>query len=71
MISNEKCPVCSEINKGLILKGTDGWFICQKCGSDVNNYTEGLAPSRIPVYTMTQLAQKFKQEKDKHVVTAG
>lgn len=39
MQSNEKCPICGTENKGLNLVETNGWFICEKCGSEVNNLT--------------------------------
>lgn len=35
----EVCPICGTENKGLNLDETYGWFICEKCGSEVNNLT--------------------------------
>ena len=64
MSYNEKCPICGEINKGLFLKETDGWFICQKCGTEVSNYADGVKPSKIPLYTLERLAQEFKHKKE-------
>jgi len=36
-MSTERCPICGSVEKGLFLDETDGWFICSKCGSKVNN----------------------------------
>lgn len=36
---NEKCPICGTENKRLNLDETNGWFICEKCGSEVNTLT--------------------------------
>jgi len=70
-MSNEKCPICGELNRGLFLKETDGWFICQKCGSSVSNYPNGLAPHKMPIYTMEQLAEKLRKERDGLAAVAG
>lgn len=39
MTSQENCPICGTVNKDLNLDETNGWFICEKCGSEVNNLT--------------------------------
>lgn len=41
MPCNETCPVCGAENKELNLAETSGWFVCEKCGSEVNNLTHG------------------------------
>ena len=39
MLTNENCPICGTENKGLNLAETNGWFICEHCGNEVNNLT--------------------------------
>jgi len=67
MMYSERCPHCGELNIGLFLKETDGWFICEKCGGKVCIYTEGIKRMAIPLYTMEQLTQMVRKEKEKRV----
>lgn len=57
---NEKCPICGELNKGLYLKETDGWFICEKCQNKVQllKYSKTV---KIPILTPQQLAAQCKR----------
>lgn len=52
---DEKCPICGELNKGLYLKETEGWFICERCKNKVQllKYSQKV---KIPVLTTQQLA---------------
>lgn len=36
MLYQENCPICGTENKDLNLDETNGWIICEKCGSEVN-----------------------------------
>ena len=57
---DEKCPICGELNKGLYLKETDGWFICERCKNKVQllKYSQVV---KIPILTPQQLAAQFKR----------
>lgn len=58
--SNEKCPICGELNKKLYLKETDGWFICERCKNKVQllKYSQMV---KIPILTPQQLAAQSKR----------
>jgi len=51
----EKCPLCGTVNTGLNINETDGWFICQKCGTEVSNHPEQLFGATIPAHIIKQL----------------
>lgn len=45
-----KCPICGTINKGLYMKETDGWMVCEQCNNEVQllQYAQTV---KIPVLT--------------------
>ena len=45
-----KCPICGTINKGLYMKETDGWMVCEHCKNEVQilKYAQTV---KIPVFT--------------------
>jgi len=46
-MANKKCPKCGQLNCGLYLEETEGWFICQKCGRDIDTKArEGAAKNK-------------------------
>ena len=57
---NVKCPACGAMNRGLFLKETNGWFICD--GSKLElQAPEFFRIMTIPEYTGRQLAELAKQ----------
>ena len=46
---DEKCPICGEVNKNLLLEETDGWFVCDKCGNEVQ-LVQYMKIARLPLY---------------------
>lgn len=57
---NVKCPACGAMNRGLLLKETDGWFICERCKLEIQAQ-EFFRITSIPEYTMRQVAELAKQ----------
>lgn len=51
-----KCPACDHENKDLYLEETEGRFICEKCGFEMQ-ITRFMKTHRIPVYTLEQAAE--------------
>ena len=49
-----KCPICGAINKGLYMKETDGWMVCEQCKNEVQllQYAQTV---KIPVLTPKNL----------------
>lgn len=35
MLYDAKCPVCGKLNKDMYLEETEGRFVCDKCGSEI------------------------------------
>ena len=35
MLYDEKCPICGKLNKGMYLDETQGLFVCEKCGNEI------------------------------------
>ena len=57
---DEKCPICGEVNKSLLLEETDGWFVCDKCGNEVQ-LVQYMKIARLPLYDMKSLVAAFKK----------
>lgn len=55
---NEKCPICGTENKQLNLDETNGWFICEHCGYEVNNLTH-CKGVKVPVLKTVEELKKF------------
>lgn len=36
MCKDERCPICGNLEKRLLLEETGGWFECSKCGAEIN-----------------------------------
>jgi len=47
-MSNEKCPKCGQQNCGLYLDETEGWYICSRCGSDIDTRAKPKPPAAKP-----------------------
>ena len=58
MLYNEKCPICGTENKNLNLDETSGWFICEKCGNNVNNLTHR-ETVKVPLLKTTEEIKKY------------
>ncbi len=51
-----KCPVCGTLNKGLYLDETNGWMICEHCGSKVlSSSFDNREVAKLPVYDINNL----------------
>lgn len=48
------------MNQGLLLKETDGWFICDRCKLEIQAQ-EFSRITTIPEYTIRQVAELAKQ----------
>lgn len=35
MTYDAKCPICGKLNKDMYLEETEGRFICDKCGNEI------------------------------------
>jgi len=62
MTVDEKCPICGTVNAGLDIEETDGWFECERCGSNVSNYPNGVKPRRLRVFTLNDLSALAKSK---------
>jgi len=51
---NVKCPICGTINKGLYMRETNGWMICEKCQHEVQIF-EFVPKIKIPLLTPKEL----------------
>ena len=49
MLYDAKCPVCGKLNKDMYLEETEGRFVCDKCGSEIE-IPRFKKPKRIPIY---------------------
>lgn len=49
-----KCPICGTINKGLYMRETNGWMICEKCQHETQ-ILEFVPKIKIPVLTQQGL----------------
>lgn len=50
------CPECGTVNKGLYLEETNGWMICEHCGTESCSF--GLIDNKvvtIPLYDIKKL----------------
>lgn len=45
-----KCPICGTMNKGLYMRETNGWMICEHCQHEVQ-ILEFVPKVKIPVLT--------------------
>ncbi len=55
-----KCPICGNIEKGLNLEETNGWFIGSHCKNEVGIISETYS-AKIPLYTLKDLSSKLLQ----------
>ncbi len=53
------CPICGTINHNLYLEETQGWMVCENCGSEVSFGDPVSKEIKIPVYTGKQAAKLF------------
>lgn len=49
MTYDAKCPICGKLNKDMYLEETEGRFICDKCGNEIE-IPQFKKPKRIPIY---------------------
>ena len=47
-MSNEKCPKCGQANNDLYLDETEGWYICSRCGNDIDTRAKLKPPAAKP-----------------------
>lgn len=55
MLYDAKCPVCGKLNKDMYLEETEGRFVCDKCGSEIE-IPRFKKPKRIPIYDAERLS---------------
>lgn len=55
MLYDAKCPVCGKLNKDMYLEETEGRFVCDKCGSEIE-IPRFKKQKRIPIYDSRTLA---------------
>lgn len=58
---NEKCPVCGELNTGLHLEESNGWFECSKCGSTTKVLKKDETCVRIPIIAWEYLPKLIQK----------
>ncbi len=57
-----KCPVCGTLNKELFLEETNGFMVCEKCGTETQDVSYVKRHSKkVPVLTFEQLVLIYKR----------